>query len=67
MQKALNRFRSYLSRGKREGIGYQKIKRGIGYRDSGIGKEEDFVYKIIFNSFSPYTLDPRPGEPVRVR
>ena len=28
----------------KQGIGYQKMKRGIGSRDSGIGVEEDSNY-----------------------
>ena len=31
------------------------MKKGIGFRVSGIGKEEDFVIRI-FSTFSPYTL-----------
>ena len=27
------------------GIGYRHMKKGIGYRGSGIGKEEEFTYK----------------------
>ena len=40
------------------GIGYMKM--GIGFRVSGIGMEEDFDYKEIFSTFSPYTLYPKP-------
>ena len=36
----------------------KNMKKGIGYR--GRDQEEDFAYKIIFSTFSPYTLDPIP-------
>jgi hypothetical protein len=41
-----------------KGLGSKNMKKGIGYRGSGIGKEEEFAYKIIFSTFSPYTLYP---------
>ncbi len=36
------------------------MKRGIGYRVLGIGKEENVVYEMIFSTFCPYTRNPKP-------